>query len=66
MYYEIFAIVFAVTAVVLAYAIYRIMIRMFKADSIQTFVFALLMLIIAEFMIIFLFVLSMFKVTGVA
>ena len=66
MYYEIFAIVFAVTAVALAYAIYRIMIRMFKADAIQTFVFALLMLIIAEFMIIFLFVLSMFKVTGVA
>ena len=66
MYYEIFAIVFAITAVALAYAIYRIMIRMFKTDSIQTFVFALLMLIIAEFMIIFLFVLSMFKVTGVA
>ena len=66
MYYEIFAIVFAITAVALAYAIYRIMIRMFKADAIQTFVFALLMLIIAEFMIIFLFVLSMFKVTGVA
>ncbi len=66
MYYEIFAIVFAITAVALAYAIYRIMIRMFKSDAIQTFVFALLMLIIAEFMIIFLFVLSMFKVTGVA
>ncbi len=66
MYYEIFAIVFAITAVALAYAIYRIMIRMFKTDAIQTFVFALLMLIIAEFMIIFLFVLSMFKVTGIA
>ncbi len=66
MYYEIFAIVFAITAVALAYAIYRIMIRMFKTDAIQTFVFALLMLIIAEFMIISLFVLSMFKVTGIA
>ena len=66
MYYLMFAIVLGITAIVLGFFIYVIMIKIFQADSIQTFVFALLMLIIAEFMIIFLMVLSIFKLTGIA
>ena len=58
-------ILFAVVAILLGFSIYLIMLKMFKADSIQTFVFALLMLIISEFMVIFLFTLSLFKATGV-
>ena len=60
----ILTIVFAVTAIALGASIYIIMLKMFKAQNIQVFVFALLMLIISEFMVIFLFTLSMFKLTG--
>ena len=61
----ILTIVFAVTAIALGVSIYFVMIRMFKTESIQVFTFALLMLVICEFMIIFLFTLSLFKLTGI-
>ena len=65
-YYLILMIVFIITAIALAFSIYVIMIRIFRTEKIQPFVFALLMLIICEIMVIFLAVLSAFKVTGVA
>ena len=58
------AIVFGITAVALGIAIYCIMIRLFKTETTQTFIFALLMLIISDFMVIFLMVLCIFKYTG--
>ena len=60
----ILTIVFAVTAIALGISIYLVMIRMFKTESIQVFIFALLMLFISEFMVIFLFTLSLLKLTG--
>ena len=65
-YYLILIIVFIITAIALAFSIYVIMIRIFRTEKIQPFVFALLMLIICEIMVIFLAVLTAFKVTGVA
>ena len=65
-YYLTLMIVFIITAIVLAVSIYVIMIRIFRTEKIQPFVFALLMLIICEIMVIFLAVLSAFKVTGIA
>jgi len=65
-YYLILMIVFIITAIALAFSIYVIMIRIFRTEKIQPFVFALLMLIICEIMVIFLAVLTAFKVTGVA
>ena len=65
-YYLTLMIVFIITAIALAISIYVIMIRIFKTERIQPFVFALLMLIICEIMVIFLAVLSAFKVTGIA
>ena len=65
-YYLILMIVFIITAIALAFSIYVIMIRIFRPEKIQPFVFALLMLIICEIMVIFLAVLSAFKVTGIA
>ena len=62
----ILAIVFGITAVALGIATYFIMIRTFKDRSTQTFIFALLMLIISDFMVVFLFVLCIFKLTGAA
>ncbi len=64
-YYLILMIVFIITAIALAFSIYVIMIRIFRTEKIQPFVFALLMLIICEIMVIFLAVLTAFKVTGV-
>ena len=60
----ILAIVFGITAIALGISIYFIMIKIFQSERIQTFVFALLMLIISEFMVIFLFVFALFKHTG--
>ena len=65
-YYLILMIVFIITAIALAFSIYVIMIRIFRTEKIQPFVFALLMLIICEIMVIFLAVLTAFKVTGIA
>ena len=65
-YYLILMIMFIITAIALAFSIYVIMIRIFRTEKIQPFVFALLMLIICEIMVIFLAVLTAFKVTGVA
>ena len=65
-YYLILMIVFIITAIALAFSIYVIMIRIFRTEKIQPFVFALLMLILCEIMVIFLAVLTAFKVTGVA
>ena len=65
-YYLILMIVFIITAIALAISIYAIMIKIFRTEKIQPFVFALLMLIICEIMVIFLAVLSAFKVTGIA
>ena len=65
-YYLTLMIVFIITAIALAVSIYVIMIRIFRTERIQPFVFALLMLIICEIMVIFLAVLSAFKVTGIA
>ena len=65
-YYLTLMIVFIITAIALAISIYVIMIRIFRTERIQPFVFALLMLIICEIMVIFLAVLSAFKVTGIA
>ena len=65
-YYLILMIVFIITAIVLAISIYAIMIRIFRTEKIQPFVFALLMLIICELMVIFFAVLTAFKVTGIA
>ena len=65
-YYLTLMIVFIITAIALAISIYVIMIRIFKTERIQPFVFALLMLIICEIMVIFLAVLTAFKVTGIA
>ena len=65
-YYLTLMIVFIITAIVLAVSIYVIMIRIFRTEKIQPFVFALLMLIICEIMVIFLAVLTAFKVTGIA
>lgn len=60
------AIVFGITAILLGFFIYVIMIKIFETESIKTFVFALLMLIISELMIVFLMVLCIFKITGIA
>ncbi len=65
-YYLTLMIVFIITAIALAVSIYVVMIRIFKTERIQPFVFALLMLIICEIMVIFLAVLAAFKVTGIA
>ncbi len=65
-YYLPLMIVFIITAIVLAISIYVLMIKIFRTGKVQPFVFALLMLLICEFMIIFLAVLSAFKVTGIA
>lgn len=65
-YYLTFMIAFIIIAIALAFAIYVVMIRIFKTETIQPFVFALLMLIICEIMVIFLAVLAAFKATGVA
>ena len=65
-YFLTLMIVFIITAVALAISIYAIMIRIFRTERIQPFVFALLMLIICVIMVIFLAVLSAFKVTGIA
>ena len=65
-YYLILMIVFIITAIALAISIYAVMIKIFRTEKIQPFVFALLMLIICEIMVIFLVVLSAFKVTGIA
>ena len=65
-YYLTLMIIFIITAIALAISIYVIMIRIFRTERIQPFVFALLMLIICEIMVIFLVVLSAFKVTGIA
>ena len=65
-YYLTLMIVFIITAIALAVSIYVVMIRIFKTERIQPFVFALLMLIICEIMVIFLAVLTAFKVTGIA
>ena len=58
------AIVLGITALALGIAIYCIMIRLFKTKTAQHFIFALLMLIISDFMVIFLMVLCIFKYTG--
>ena len=58
------AIVFGITAIALGIAIYCIMIKLFKTGTTNTFIFALLMLIISDFMIIFLFVLSIYKLNS--
>ena len=55
------AIVFGITAIALGVAIYFIMIRLFKTGTTNRFIFALLMLIISDFMVIFLFVLCIYK-----
>ena len=65
-YYLTLMIVFIITAIALAVSIYMIVIRIFRTEKIQPFVFALLMLIICEIMVIFLAVLAAFKVTGIA
>ena len=65
-YYLILMIVFIITAIALAVSIYVVMIKIFRTERIQPFVFALLMLIICEIMVIFLAVLSAFKVIGIA
>ena len=65
-YYLTFMIVFIITAIALAISIYVVMMKIFRTEKIRPFVFALLMLIICEIMVIFLAVLSAFKVTGIA
>ena len=65
-YYLILMIMFIITAIALAVSIYVVMNKIFRTERIQPFVFALLMLIICEIMVIFLAVLSAFKVTGIA
>ena len=54
------AIVFGITAIALGAAIYCIMIKLFKTVTTNTFIFALLMLIISDFMVIFLMVLCIY------
>ena len=58
------AIVLGITALALGIAIYCIMIRLFKTGTTNTFIFALLMLIISDFMVVFLFVLSIYKLNS--
>ena len=58
------AIVLGITALALGIAIYCIMIRLFKTETAQHFIFALLMLIISDFLVVFLMVLCIFKYTG--
>ena len=58
------AIVLGITALALGIAIYCIMIRLFKTKTAQHFIFALLMLIISDFLVVFLMVLCIFKYTG--
>ena len=60
----ILAIIFGITAIALGIAIYFIMIRLFKTGTTNTFIFALLMLIISDFMVVFLFVLSIYKLNS--
>ena len=60
----ILVIIFGITAIALGIAIYFIMIRLFKTGTTNTFIFALLMLIISDFMVVFLFVLSIYKLNS--
>ena len=60
----ILAIIFGITAIALGIAIYFIMIRLFKTGTTNTFIFALLMIIISDFMVVFLFVLSIYKLNS--
>ena len=62
----ILAICLALIAIGLAVGIYVVMIKVFQTDSLQVFTLALLALVIAELMIIFLLVLCVFKLTGIA
>ncbi len=66
MYYELFAIVLGIAALVLAFFFIIVMKKIFETENIQPFAFALLMLLICEVMIIFLLVLSIIKLTGIA
>ena len=60
------AICLGIIALALGVAIYFIMIKIFQTNSLQVFTLALLALVIAELMIVFLLVLCVFKLTGVA
>ena len=66
MYYELFAIILGIAALVLAFFFIIVMKKIFETENIQPFAFALLMLLICEVMIIFLLVLSVIKLTGIA
>jgi len=62
--------ILAICLVIIAFAlgagIYFIMLKVFQTDSLQVFTLALLALVIAELMVVFLLVLCVFKLTGVA
>ena len=60
----ILAICLGIIAVALGISIYFVMIKIFESERIQTFVFALLMLIICEVMVLFLIVFCIFKLAG--
>ena len=62
----ILAIALGAVAVILAIMICVIMMKVFETEKIDIFAFALLMLIISEVMIIFLTVICVFKLTGIA
>ena len=65
MYYELFAIILGIAALVLAFFFVLIMKKIFDTENIQPFAFALLMLLVCEVMIVFLLVLSIIKLTGI-
>lgn len=60
------AIVLGIVALALGFSIYLIMMKMFQTEKVQVFAFGLLMLIISELMVVFLMVLCIFKLTGIA
>ena len=60
------AIVLGIVALALGFSIYVIMMKMIQTEKVQVFAFGLLMLIISELMVVFLMVLCIFKLTGIA
>ncbi len=60
------AIVLGIVSLALGFSIYLIMMKMFQTEKVQVFAFGLLMLIISELMVVFLMVLCIFKLTGIA
>lgn len=61
----VFTVILAIAAVLLAYGIYRVFIKMAETETIPIFAFALMMMIFAEIMIIITAVLMLMKLGGV-